>query len=187
LKGLITQYSNLLCSQIIHPQGWNDLNLLCGFSLGQKWKLLYRGSVDGFGAVDFHRQCDGQSNTLTIVKSDSGNIFGGYTNVAWDSQRGWRSGTGSFLFKLKNQKNSGLKFNCTETGTSIYCDSRLGPTFGYDVTISNNSNANIESYSNLGRSYQLPAGYTWNTDKAQNLLAGSYKFKVSEIEVFTKA
>ena len=54
------------------------LNKLCGFPTEQKWKLLYRGSVDGFGADDFHHICDGKANTLTIVKSDSGNVFGGF-------------------------------------------------------------------------------------------------------------
>ena len=30
--------------------------------------LLYRGSKDGFESEDFHRQCDGHSNTITIIK-----------------------------------------------------------------------------------------------------------------------
>ena len=31
-------------------------------------KLIYRGSEDGFRAEDFHRKCDGVSNTLTFIK-----------------------------------------------------------------------------------------------------------------------
>ncbi len=42
------------------------------------WNLLYRGSRDGFRAVDFHSRCDKANEpTLTIVKSTGGHIFGG--------------------------------------------------------------------------------------------------------------
>jgi hypothetical protein len=188
-----TRFAAVCMSSTILPSlipGYGALNTICGFPMDQNWMLLYRASVDGFGAVDFHRKCDGQINTLTIVKSVNGNIFGGYTNVAWESQEDeYRTGTGSFLFSFKNQTNSALKFNCIKTEFSINCDGNYGPTFGrgHDLFISNNSNANIESYSNPGNSYQLPPGYTYNTDQAKNLLAGSDNFKVNEIEVFTKA
>jgi hypothetical protein len=193
-KGVFSKQKILFHSDSIYSlnilsyREYAELNKLCGFPTEQKWQLLYRGSVDGFGAADFHRKCDGKSNTLTIVKSDNGNIFGGYTNVAWESKGGCQTGTSSFLFSLKNQTNSGLKFNCFKTEYSINCSSSYGPTFGggHDLRISNNSNANIESYSNPGNSYQLPPGYTYGTDQAQNLLAGSYNFKVNEIEVFAK-
>ena len=34
----------------------------------QEWRLLYRGSKDGFSSDVFHRKCDGVSPTFTIVK-----------------------------------------------------------------------------------------------------------------------
>ena len=48
-------------------------------------KLLYRGSKDGWAAADFHRLCDNQGPTVTLVKSSAGRISGGFTTVSWTS------------------------------------------------------------------------------------------------------
>jgi hypothetical protein len=47
-------------------------------------KLLWRGSRDGFSAAEFHRRCDGHSNTLTLNLGTDGNVFGGFTPVEWE-------------------------------------------------------------------------------------------------------
>ena len=60
-----------------------ELMSLCEFSKDQKWNLIYKGSKDGFKASDFHSKCDDKSNTLVIVKSSNGNVFGGYTEQSW--------------------------------------------------------------------------------------------------------
>ncbi len=40
---------------------------------------------DGFTAHNFHNKFDGIENTLTVIKSKSGSIFGVLTEKAWDS------------------------------------------------------------------------------------------------------
>ena len=30
-------------------------------------ELIYRGSDDGFDAVDFHRKCDNQGGTISVI------------------------------------------------------------------------------------------------------------------------
>jgi hypothetical protein len=47
------------------------------------------------------------------------------------------------------------------------------------------SNTSASSYSNLGNSYTYP-DYIKGSNEAKSFLAGSFRFKVSEIEVFTK-
>jgi hypothetical protein len=54
-------------------------------SSDKKWKLQYRATRDGFSAKDFHSECDGIANTLTVIKSEHDNIFCGFTELAWDS------------------------------------------------------------------------------------------------------
>ena len=44
--------------------------------------LIYRGSKDGFKVDSFHKNCDGQGHTVSIVKSKD-NIFGGYTDISF--------------------------------------------------------------------------------------------------------
>jgi hypothetical protein len=52
---------------------------------GKRFTLLWRGSRDCFRARDFHKRCDGQANTLTLIEDTAGNIFGGFTPVEWES------------------------------------------------------------------------------------------------------
>jgi hypothetical protein len=61
-----------------------------------------------------------------------------------------------------------------------------GPIFGggHDIYVSDSSNTNENSYSNFGYSYQLPKNITSGSVEAQSYLAGSYRWKTTEIEVF---
>lgn len=57
---------------------------------------------------------------------------------------------------------------------------RIGPIFGAgaDLLISNNCNANMDSYSNLPHSYD-------GENASFNSLMGDYNFTVADYEVFT--
>ena len=167
----------------------NQLNQLCEFDNEQKFNLLYRASRDGFGSDIFHKLCDGKMNTLTIVKTTNGYIFGGYTTVAWETSGNFKPDANAFLFTLVNPENKPLKLKISQNlAHSIYCNSGYGPTFGggHDLRIYSNSNLNQDSYSNLGHTYQSN-GYVYGSTQAKNLLAGSYNFQSLEIEVYEKA
>lgn len=47
--------------------------------------LLYRGTVHDITPIAFHGHCDKQGPTVTLVKSESGRVFGGFTSVSWRS------------------------------------------------------------------------------------------------------
>lgn len=55
---------------------------------------------------------------------------------------------------------------------------------GHDIKISSNCNFNSESYTNMGHTYQLPAGVFVNSEEAKSYLGGAFNFKVIEIEVY---
>ena len=140
------------------------------------FNLIYRATVDGFQASNFHAKADGISNTLTIVKSTKGYIFGGYTAVAWNSIGAYQIDATSFLFSLVNPQNVGpYKTMVNMQQYSIYCLSSYGPTFGggHDLHISDNSNTNSNSYNNA-HSYPNPYGF----------LDGQSNFQTVEIEVY---
>ena len=61
-----------------------------------------------------------------------------------------------------------------------------GPTFGGgpDVLIGEYCHIKDRSFSELGDTYHLPAGYTHDTPQARSLLAGSVTFKCDEYKVF---
>jgi hypothetical protein len=66
------------------------------------------------------------------------------------------------------------------------CSSGYGPIFGggHDLIICSNPQVN-QSWSNFGHTYQLPPGYVYKSEQANNLLAGQYQFLTTEIEVFS--
>jgi len=165
-----------------------ELINLCQFPVNQKWKLIYRATRDGFGAADFHSKCDSYQNSLVVIKSTNGNVFGGYTEKSWHtfSVGGYKADGNALLFSFINQYNTKVVMKCTDE-FAIYSSSECGPIFGggYDLYICNNSNTSKESYSNLGRIYKHP-NFVKGSSEAKSFLTGSYNFFTAEIEVYTK-
>ena len=179
---------NLSQSQILTNDQTKDLINLCEFSFDDQWSLIYRASRDGYGAKDFHFKCDDHSPTLTLLKAkQSKYIFGGYTEATWESSNQWKYDPNSFIFSLTNRENKPCKMKTTDVDKSIYCSQRYGPTFGggFDIFIENNANVSMQSFSNLGWTYEHPF-YACKTNEAQTFLAGSYKFQLDEVEVYAK-
>lgn len=142
--------------------------------------------MDGFSAASFHRKCDGYKNNLTIVKSTNGNIFGGYTDVPWSHIGGYKSDSNAFIFSLINKDNQPVLIKCSNQQRAIQLSGQHGPVFGgCDFLISNDSNTNTDSYSNLGYYYRHPV-YEAGSNEAKCFLAGSFKFQTADIEVFCK-
>jgi hypothetical protein len=85
---------DLAVKGILHPHpppGQLDSQIISEFPAifaefrGKQFKLLWRGSRDGFSASQFHGRCDGHANTLTVILDPKGTIFGGLTPVEWES------------------------------------------------------------------------------------------------------
>ena len=68
---------------------------------------------------------------------------------------------------------------------AISRNSEYGPTFGkgIDLRIHDNAGSNTLCFSRFGYSYQPAPGYTDGETITGTLLAGSYNFSPSEIEV----
>jgi len=181
----LNEYSNVdpFKSKILSGNQPSELIKLCEFSLNDKWTLIYRGTRDGFGFNEFHSECDGHNNTLTILKAKgSSYIFGGFTSIGWDSFNEFKPDPNAFLFSLTNKDNQPCKMRQIHTNRSIFCDYFYGPTFGGgDIYICDSANTTASSYSKLGNSYQHP-----QPDQGKSYLAGSDEFQLSEIEVFKK-
>ena len=190
LADLIRLFSG---SKILNAKNTNDLAKLGDLSLADNFRLIYRGSLHGFGAKDFHAKCDNVDKTLTLIKTTQSFIFGGYTSVAWDSSNQFKQDQDAYVFSLvnKDDKPIRLNFDAYNGNYSIYCGSSYGPVFGAgkDFQIADNSQENMKSLSNLGYSYGYKNAhfpYKYKSSEAQAFLAGSYNFQISEIEVYQK-
>ena len=181
--------TEIIYSSILSQLEFTYLKALCNFDLNSEWKQLYRATRDGFSVTNFHSKCDGQSNTLTIIKSTNGNVFGGFTTKPCSGNGGYVNDPEAFIFSLINSKKTPMKFDCKNPQYAIYCHSAYGPTFGggHDIYICNNSNTTQPSYSNFYDSYKNDQlKITHSTEEAKSFLAGSYNFLTTEIEVFQK-
>ena len=179
---------NLYNSTILSQFQADSLIKLCDFGETEiKFELIYRASVDGFGANDFHRQCDGISKTLTIIKVKGNSIvFGGYTDVAWDSSNNFKEDHNAFIFSLVNKENKPVKIPIKKNdfADAIYCSSCCGPAFGFrDIQIACDSNRNNNSYSHLGYNFTHPE-FASHSKKSRSFLARTLYFTTQEIEVY---
>ncbi|KXJ21382.1 Mucin-like protein [Exaiptasia diaphana] len=67
-----------------------------------RWIRCWRAASDGWDVDStFHRQCDNKGPTVTIVRVGS-YIFGGYSDISWDSSSVWTYSNKAFLFTLNN-------------------------------------------------------------------------------------
>jgi hypothetical protein len=191
----------LLLSFRIDSQIISELPRLFDEFRYKPWVLLWRGSRDGFTPACFHDRCDGHSNTLTLIQDTKGNVFGGFTPVAWES-RAWNnrlwaenncpkgdpSGQ-TFLFTLVNPWNVRPKKFSLRPGWeryAIYCDAAQGPVFGVeaDITIRANCTEKETSFTRyFGNTYFNDTGVGGSPGNC-TFFTGSPMFTVAEIEVF---
>merc|ERR1712228_397346 len=108
LKYLTMQFSKRMigCSMLTIEEDLHFYDLL-GSKLGKNsiengFKLLFRASEHDYKPSAFHEICDGQGPTLTIIKSEFGNIFGGYTSIEWTSGPCFKPDKKAFLFLIRS-------------------------------------------------------------------------------------
>ncbi len=147
--------------------------------------LLYRATRDGFDSQAFHSKCDGKGNTITIIKNNLNNLFGGYASSAWNSLGYYINDPNAFLFSLRRDGVSFKdKFTVKYAERALYGHPGDGPTFGHDICIYNESNTKMGSFSNFGHTYNLPDGYIYGGN-ARDYFAGYWnKWITTEIEVY---
>jgi hypothetical protein len=97
------------------------------------FKLLLRGSRDGFSPIKFHELCDDKPNTITFIKvKGTEEILGGYNPLIWKYYGDWTQSLDSFIFSFKdknNIKNSTLSY-VKNTDKALYFSDLCGPSFG---------------------------------------------------------
>ncbi|GBB87311.1 hypothetical protein RclHR1_13740006 [Rhizophagus clarus] len=140
-----------------------------------EFKLILRGSRDGFSPHKFHEICDNRSHTISIIKVQGSNeILGGYNPIEWKSiDHGYSSTYDSFIFSFKSIENYILSRVKKET-SAIFHSSYCGPSFGSGLVLCgtkfyNHSYCrNMNKYPNYEKSIREIHGY----------------FSVEEYEVF---
>ncbi|GBC23747.2 carbohydrate-binding module family 13 protein [Rhizophagus irregularis DAOM 181602=DAOM 197198] len=122
-----------------------------------EFKLILRGSRDGFSPRKFHKICDYQPHTISIIKvKDSDEIFGGYNPIIWKSDHGSFGTTkDSFIFSFKNKENveENILSRAKYEEYAICNDSNFGSAFGcYEFVLCGGDNMGAETvcYGSVG-------------------------------------
>ena len=69
-----------------------------------KLELIFKSSRDGETARDFHKFCDRKGPTVTLIKTDRKNIFGGFLSRDWKNEGDDCKDNKAFLINLKKKK-----------------------------------------------------------------------------------
>ena len=152
-----------------------------------KSELLFRASEDGYSSSDFHNKCDGESNTITFVKTTDGRRIGGYNNMAWTQNKSFNNNNNNFFVFDLNEKEI---YYSQELNQNIYINrindnlnyNNYGPIFEGEegFKISNNYNAK-KSYFN---SMKIETENTYNNRRKVNNIKKDNSFYVREYEVY---
>jgi len=165
-----------------------DATLKLGQLLGDDFEhaavtLLYRASRDGFAAPVFHQRCDNQGPTLVIARSAGGYVFGGYTDIAWDSSGAYRQSQKAFLFRLAGPDGvAASKHTLFQNHqNSIYCCANYQATFGggHDMLIQP-SGPTAQAVFKIGNTYNSAGSAGTST-----FLAEAQTVTVTDCEVFS--
>jgi hypothetical protein len=157
---------------------------------GKKAQLLYRGSLHGFTAKDFHDHCDNKPFTVTLIQDENQSIFGGFTPLAFPKNT--RNGTKlpdpsgeSFLFSLHNHHGRApLKFPLRPApkNMAITYNGRNEPVFGEEDLVVKPEGNNLFVLTRRFGTYYDNAAVASVTFLTRPGSSGSVKVK--EIEVF---
>ncbi|CAG8524619.1 4485_t:CDS:2 [Ambispora leptoticha] len=144
-----------------------------------EFKLLLRGSRDGFTPEEFHRLCDKQGPTITVIKvNETGQLIGGYNPFSWLSHNPikWNKTSDSFIFSLGDDNLNDAILSRVENPEYAICqDATEGPSFGVDIVLRGDFKEPKQCYCNKNiYEYSIMKG----ADHAQ------VYFAIEEYEIF---
>ncbi|CAG8687033.1 2123_t:CDS:2 [Ambispora leptoticha] len=145
-----------------------------------EYKLLLRGSRDGFTSAAFYNICVDNGPTIIVIKiAGIGELIGGYNPLNWSSFGGFMSASNAFIFNLGKQNlQEAVLSRIVQEEVAVWCGrvwsgQEYGPCFGLsDLSIiGKNWKAQKISFCN-------PASYE------KQILSTTDYFSFEEYEVF---
>ncbi|GES93578.1 hypothetical protein GLOIN_2v1882540 [Rhizophagus clarus] len=160
-SGIVSTISRWIDKVDINDSNFKELYL------PYKFKLLLRGSRDGFTPKRFHELCDYKRNTVTFIKIEgTEEIIGGYNPIIWESSSFpswltlcWGETKDSFIFSFKNRNNfkDAIVSYVKNMNCALLFSDNAGPNFGNDIIIcSSNESTNYDKFRCNNCYYEKP-------------------------------
>ena len=164
-------------SRIISNDLFRQLNIWINPFKSLKFELIFTASINGDDCKNFHKFCDGKGPTVTICKSDKGQIFGGYVTVPFSSDNKVHYDDKAFLFSLTNNKKFSIKTKEPAVCHLYY----WGPLFGNN----HKEDLAIPQYGLRGkRNLSEPNSYEFRREDLIGTEEKNQNFMLDEYEVF---
>ena len=90
------------------------------------FNLIYKATIDGDKAQNFHNKVDGKNQLIILVKTSENIIIGGYTSNPWSSSNRFKYDQDAFLFSINKEE----KYNIINYNSACYHSKDDGPCFG---------------------------------------------------------
>ena len=139
------------------------------------FELIYRAKRHGDKAKDFHQRCDKYQNTLTIIKTEGGLVFGGFTSQSWEGKDSDKEDENAFCFSIDKQKI----YNSIKGKKAIYANPNQGPSFQNCIF-----EIKDKFFENGGNCDSDVKSHYDNIEEEFEINGGDNHFSVEDLEVF---
>ena len=94
-----------------------------------RFEKIFIMNKNGSSSKDFHKYCDNNGPTLTLIKTINNKIFGGFTPLNWDISGVDKidENNQTFIFTLSSMKKYDM---INKDKSAICCNREYGPSFG---------------------------------------------------------
>ena len=186
---LLFYYNTIESSILTHDECDKLLSLFEEANVFKKlrlysYKLLYKGTRDGFTSNIFYEKCNKKENTLCIIHTPQNNVFGGYTSIPWNREESgyYRSDSSAFIYAIRWSNGSNPKvFPVKNDGRKAITQAdnsflKFGPD-GHGFYFYQSGNDSIQGYASWDICEEYGLDY-------QELNGVNHTFEPTEIEVF---
>ena len=138
------------------------------------FNLIYKATIDGDKAQNFHNKVDGKNQLIILVKTSENIIIGGYTSNPWSSSDDFMFDYNAFLFSINKKE----KYNIINYNKACFHSKQNGPCFG--------NNGELRIVDNCFKEYSMTNNDS-NCYKFKKHLIGQNRvslFTVKEYEVY---
>ena len=94
-----------------------------------RFEKIFIMNKNGSSSKDFHKYCDNNGPTLTLIKTINNKIYGGFTPLNWDISGVDKidENNQTFIFSLSSMKKYDM---INKDKSAICCNREYGPSFG---------------------------------------------------------
>ena len=176
--------SNKIDSNIIKTKSqfeliYNRLNNQGTFiNKNPKFNLVYRASRDGDDPKDYNNKCQGKKNTVCIIETKKGCIFGGYTETVVDINKGeYVKDPNAFVFSINKMK---IYENIRKNEDAVDHCKNWGPIFNKAFAVYNRKFFSYDRHT-VG---SVSSSHFGKMDSDYEINNGENYFSIKELEVF---